>query len=746
MERRSGVNRFTRSAGGVATGLSSVRALGDSLWIGWAEGANPRADSEEKDAIRSELRERFSSEPVFLTADDVAGFYNGFSNRTLWPLFHYFGQTAEFDPAFWRAYERVNRKYRDAVLEAYRPGDRIWIHDYQLMLLPLLLRESLPDVPIGFFMHIPFPSFEMFRLLPWRRQLLEGVLGASLIGFHTHDYVRHFLSSVQSLLGIEDRNGRLRIESRIVLVDAFPMGIDYDRFVRGPDSRAAKRERRRLEENNPKQRIVLSLDRLDYTKGIPERLRAFKVFLERHPEWRGRVTLVCVAVPSRSRVERYRELKREVDRLVGDINGRFGTIEWTPIRYLYRSVAVNTLFGLYAAADVALVTPMRDGMNLIAKEYIATHANKPGVLVLSEMAGAARELAEAVIVNPSDSGAVADALFEALEMPEEQQVRRGRAMQLRLRRYDVDRWAEDFLGRLEDVSMVQLAYDEYTLTQDARDRILGAFAAASRRLLLVDYDGTLVPFHPDPKQAKPPADLLDLLRSLAADERNTLVVISGRDPETLGGWLSDTGAWLVAEHGAWAKRPGGDWEMPEPIATAWKENIRRVFELFTDRTPGSFVEEKDVSLAWHYRSVQPELARRRRQELTEALGALTQDFGLSMLDGNRVIEVTDASVDKGRAAYKWMGSNEYDFIFAVGDDVTDESVFEYAPPHAWTLKVGSGASRAMFAVAAPRDVRSILKAMAAAAGKRPGPSKPPGDVPTARPAAPARIRSGGGDG
>jgi trehalose 6-phosphate synthase/phosphatase len=696
----------------VATGLASLRASDESLWIGWAEGVSPRADAEERESVRTELRERYACEPVFLSADDIAGFYHGFSNRTLWPLFHYFGQDAEFDPSFWRAYERANRKYRDAVLEVYRPGDRIWIHDYQLMLLPQLLRERLPDASIGFFLHIPFPSFELFRLLPWRRELIEGVLGAGLIGFHTHDYVRHFLSSAQSLLGLEDRDGRLRVESRVVLVDAFPMGIDYQHWVSGVETRAAKRERRRVGSNNPNQRIVLSLDRLDYTKGIPARLRAFDTFLERHPEWRGRATMVCVAVPSRSRVERYRKLKREVDALVGDINGRHGTIEWTPIQYLYRSVPANTLLGLYAAADVALVTPLRDGMNLIAKEYVATHADKPGVLVLSEMAGAARELTEAIIVNPSDEQRVANAIFEALEMPEAEQLRRSHAMQQRLERYDANRWAAEYLGRLEEVAMLQLAYDEHKLSVQARDRMLQGFAAAPRRLLLLDYDGTLVTFDPRPECVAPDPQLLDLLRQLSADQRNTVAIISGRDPDTLDRWFGEIGVSLIAEHGAWAKEPGCDWGKQAPNDNAWMDEIRRVLELFADRTPGSFVEEKDVSLAWHYRSVQPELARRRRQEITEALGSLTQDFGLSMLDGNKVIEVINAGIDKGRAAYRWMGRVDYEFILAVGDDVTDESVFELAPQHAWTIKVGSGATRAAFVVSGPPAVRSLLGAMA----------------------------------
>ncbi|HSK46769.1 MAG TPA: bifunctional alpha,alpha-trehalose-phosphate synthase (UDP-forming)/trehalose-phosphatase, partial [Coriobacteriia bacterium] len=513
VERRKGEHRFRRSVGGVATGLDSYRRSGETLWIGWAEMPSSRIDAAERAELRSELRERFDSEPVFLTADDVAGFYHGFSNRALWPLFHYFSRFAEFNPEFWRAYERVNKKYRDAVLEVYEPGDRIWVHDYQLMLLPGMLRQKLPDAAIGFFLHIPFPSYELYRLLPWRRELLEGVLGANLIGFHTHDYVRHFLGSVHSLLGLEDRNGQLRIAGRIALVDAFPMGIDFHRYSDGVNTPAVRRERKRVSHEGT--RMILSIDRLDYTKGIPERLRSFDRFLEHHPEWRGKVTLVCVAVPSRSRVWTYRDLKREVDELVGDINGRWGTIQWTPVRYLYRSLSFNLLEALYAEADVALVTPLRDGMNLIAKEYVAAHADRPGVLVLSEMAGAARELSEAIIVNPHDQEAVVAAIERALTMPVGEQVRSNAAMRRRLMRYDVTRWAQDFLGKLDEVMMHQLAYDEYELTEEARNRLVQAFECAEQRLVLLDYDGTLVPFAETPIQAAPDEELLGLLRHLS---------------------------------------------------------------------------------------------------------------------------------------------------------------------------------------------------------------------------------------
>lgn len=705
-ERRGDGIGFKPSVGGVATGIGTYHASHESVWVGWAEVPLKRLDAASRERITHELATEHGCRPVFLTPAELAGFYHGFSNRTLWPLFHHFARYAEIDAGFWRTYERVNRKYRDAVLDAYRPGDAIWVHDYQLLLLPALLREELPDAAIGFFLHIPFPSYELFRLLPWRRQLLEGMIGADLLGFHTYDYARHFLTSCRSLLGLEDRGGTIEHGGRIVRTDAFPMGIDFARYDEGARSEGAERESRRVL-GRGRGKVVLSVDRLDYTKGIPERLRAFDEFLDTHPEWRGRVTLVCVAVPSRTRVERYRRLKREVDGLVGHINGRWATMDWTPVRYLYRALPFETLVGLYAAADVALVTPLRDGMNLIAKEYVAAVAPDKGVLVLSEMAGAARELGDAIIVNPYDSEEVVSAIARALEMAPEEKAERNAAMRERLRRYDVARWVGDFLGELERVKLRQAAYDQHTLTPDAHDRLVDAFRTARQRLLLLDYDGTLVPFAPTPEAAAPDARLLELLGRLTGVERSDVVVISGRPRATLEEWLAPVGVGLVAEHGAWI-RESGEWATLAPLDAAWKERLRPVLEAVADRTPGSFVEEKDHSLVWHYRNVHPELAKLRARDLVESLGPLTEGAGLSVLEGDKVLEIRSSLVDKGRAAHRWMGRASYDFVLALGDDRTDEDLFDAAPPDAWTVKVGWGPSHAKFSLAGPEQARRLL--------------------------------------
>ncbi|MDH4140279.1 MAG: bifunctional alpha,alpha-trehalose-phosphate synthase (UDP-forming)/trehalose-phosphatase [Coriobacteriia bacterium] len=717
VEKRKGELMLKRSIGGVATGLGSYHETHESIWVGWAEVPVSRLEAEEKKRIAEQLAAQHSCVPVFLTENDIRGFYHGFSNRTLWPLFHYFTRYAEFDSSMWQAYERVNRKYRDAVLDVARSGDIIWINDYQLMLLPSMLREKLPGATIGFFLHIPWPTFEVFRALPWRRELLKGLLGSDLIGFHTYDYARYFDDAVNHLLGLEEQRGHVMFENRLVRVDAFPMGIDYERYAEGARSAKAEREAKHIERRGGGRKVVLSIDRLDYTKGIPERLRAFGKFLERHPEWHGRVEMVCVAVPSRTRVERYRQLKSEVDQLVGSINGTFGTMDWMPVRYMYRSLPFHTLCAMYAAADVALVTPLRDGMNLIAKEYVAARTNGDGVLVLSEMAGAARELGEAVLVNPYDQDEMIEGLSEALVMPEEEQRQHNEAMQKRLKRYTVQRWAEDYLGRLEQCKLEQLAGMEHNLDAWHREQLVKAYRKAKRRLLLLDYDGTLTPFASRPELAAPSKKLLETLEKLGSDKRNTLVVISGRRRETLDEWLGDLPVDLVAEHGVWIRRRGREWITIEPMTNDWMPNVRPTLEMFVDRTPGSFVEEKDYSLAWHYRRAESALGEARASEFREALAALVSELDLAMMDGNKVIEVKSARVDKGRAAHRWMQWGDLDFRMAIGDDRTDEDVFEVAPDTAWTIKIGQGPTSARYSVRHHDEILELLEGLAGVSAK-----------------------------
>lgn len=707
---------FVPSVGGLATGLASVHSGGKGVWVGWP-GISAEDLAGREETLARGLKE-LSCVPVFLSGGDVRAYYGGFSNRTIWPLFHYFTGHTTYDERLWHAYRRVNERFADAVAKVAEPGDTMWVQDYHLMLAPALIRARLPDVRIGFFLHIPFPSYEVFRLLPWRQEILEGLLGADLLGFHTYDYVGHFLDSVHALLGRSHAFGDVEHDGRVVRAEAFPMGIDYDRFRAAAESPAVAREVARLRGHLGTGKLILSVDRLDYTKGILERLTAFELFLSEHPRWRERVHLVLLLVPSRTRVQEYRDLKREIDEQVGRINGKYGTVGWVPVVYMYRSVPFERLVALYQAADVALVTPLRDGMNLVAKEYVASKGDGEGALILSEFAGAAQELGEALLVNPHDVPGMAGAIERALEMPSREKAQRMAAMGARMAAYDVRHWAEDFLAELAALDRTPSLPRPMTGTEWTA--LVAAYRAAANRLLLLDYDGTLVPLAPAPDEARPDREAREIVARLAADDRNEVVVVSGRDRDTLQAWLGDLDVALVAEHGAWIRTRGGAWQPTLSRDGAWKERVKPVLNRYVHRTPGSAVEEKEFSFVWHFRRAEPSAWRLRAPELRHALVNLTAHLDLQVVEGDHVVEVKAGSYHKGQAVGRWL-DREWGFILAAGDDHTDEDMFAALPPHAHSIKVGAGPTRARLRLGGPGELRELLAELGN------GPHPPAGD-------------------
>lgn len=701
---------YKSSIGGLATALSSFHKLYNCTWVGWPGIALSKI-KKEKSNIEAKFVSEFNCYPIFLSQRDIDSYYYGFCNRTIWPLFHYFTQYTIYDNNFWESYRSINNHYCNLLINIIRPDDIIWIHDFHLMLLPRLLREKLPDATIGFFLHIPFPSFELFRLLPWRKHILNGLLGADLIGFHTYDYVRHFLSSVHRLLGFESQLGQIIVEDRIIKVDSFPIGIDYERFSKSKKNSEIQKEITNLKDKIENQKIVFSIDRLDYTKGILQRLEAFDLFLNENPAYKNKMIFIFVVVPSRINVERYRELKRCTDEIVGRINGKHGNIGWTPVWYLSRQLTFNELVALYNVADVALITPLRDGMNLVAKEYVATKTDGRGVLILSETAGAAKELGEAIIVNANDKEKIASALKKALQMSEHDQIKHNRLMQNRLQRYNVYRWANDFMDALTSTKELQKESHLMNLDNETRQKLIYDCHKSKKRLFLLDYDGTLIHFFENPKDAKPTTDILKLLTELADYVKNDVVLISGRVKDELESWFNNPNLGLVAEHGTWIKENNRTWKMIEPLADEWKNEIRPILELYLDRTPGAFIEEKEFSLAWHYRKADSSLGTIRARELVDILVDLTANYNLQVLEGSKVIEIRNSDINKGRATLRWISKENWDFILAIGDDLTDEDLFAVLPESANSIKVGLDPSQAKFRIKTPSDVRLLLKDM-----------------------------------
>lgn len=718
-KEENGKLEFGESAGGLVSGLSSfLKTVGTNtsniseyLWIGWPGGT---VSEENKEELKSVARSKFSSYPVFLSEEEMDQFYLGFCNKTIWPLFHYFPTYTAYQEDQWQQYKNVNQVFAQAIQEVVKPDDLVWIHDYHLLLLPNMIKTRAPGALIGFFLHIPFPSYEIFRLLPgeWRKDLLDGLMGSDVLGFHAYDYTQHFLQCIVRILGHDHNMGLILTADRVVRTETFPMGIDVDRFVTALENPASVQEIKDLKKSLPGVKIILSVDRQDYTKGILNRLEGFEILLETQPRYREKVVLLMIVVPSRIGVDQYDKTKKQIEELVGKINGKFGSISWTPVVYQYRQVPFHSLIALYHVSDVALVTPLRDGMNLVAKEYVACRVDNTGVLVLSEMAGAVKELGEAIIVNPNNRQEISAAMAEAVEMPVGEQQRRNRIMRDRIKRYNVIRWAGDFLSQLLAMREVQSKFYVKLLSEQLKQSVITDYSRSKRRLIFLDYDGTLVPFVRRPEMATPGADVSAVLTQLSKDSRNTVVLISGRDKATLQQWFGDLCMTLVAEHGIWIRKPKEDWKMFKEQTADWKSHILPILQLYGDRLPGSSVEEKDYSLVWHYRSADPEQSNVLARELLDHLTNFTANIDLQVLRGNKIIEVRAAGINKGSIGLHMVSSDNFDFVFSIGDDWTDEDLFKVLPESAVSIKVGIANTHARYTVQSIQEVHRLLKAFA----------------------------------
>lgn len=708
--------QVSRSSGGLASGLGSAFGKQGGVWLGWPGAAydNPR----HQELVTRELKKQ-NLYPVFLSEEDQENFYEGYSNSVLWPNFHYFMQYVQFKPEYWPSYERVNRQFANLLVHIYKlyePGDMIWIHDYHLLLLPAMLREMLPDATIGFFLHIPFPSFEIFRQLPQRCELLEGMLGADLLGFHTYDDVKHYTETTSRLLGVYSNMNELRLPDRVVQADIFPIGIDYKTFYQSTRKRSVQHEVNVYKELFKDQKLILSVDRLDFSKGIPDRLKAYERFLADNPDYHGRVSLVMVVVPSRDTVYHYALLKKEIDELVGYINSRYGSITWTPVYYFYKGFSFDSICAFYHLADVALVTPLRDGMNLVCKEYVACCIDQHGVLVLSEMAGAAKSLSYALRVNPFNHDAVARAIKQALEMPAAEQAERLASMQAQIRKYDSVHWFRQFMKRLAEARERQQNFASLKLNAQGVEDLVHQYEQAGQRLIMLDYDGTLVPYAATAMEATPDEAVKKLLTKLTADPANQVVVITGRDHINIDEWLGNPDLHMIAEHGVWEKAAGGKWRKTLQISKAWEASIKPIFEEWVNRTPGSYIEQKAFSLVWHYRMSDNELGELRARELVDTLKFVTANNNLQVMPGKKIIEVKDVRTNKGMAVANLLGSGRHQFILAIGDDETDEDLFKAVGERGVCIKVAEPSVNARYWVPTYREVRRLLTALAKADG------------------------------
>jgi len=709
VKKEDGKLVFYPSIGGLATGLSSYVDDRKNRWIGWPGIASEELTAQDKQAVVDELA-RHNYSPVFLSQRQIDDFYNGYSNTALWPLFHNLKrQNIDNDKRgrWWRAYRSVNEQFAQAALNLTETGVRVWVHDYQLLLVPELLRAGRSDIITGFFSHIPFPSAKTFARLPEYKKLLRGMLGADVIGFHTPSYVANFLeccqaSGVATVIGKE-----VVIEDRTVRVADFPMGIDYEKYAAATKSKAVRTAVRRYRKRYKRLKVIVAVDRLDPTKGLVERLKAYATLLERNPRLRGKVVFSMVAAPSRTDIPAYQQLTKRLLEVVSEINTTYGSPKWQPVDYMNVTQPFEEVTALFQIADVAFIAPLRDGMNLAAKEFVASK-HKSGVLILSETAGAAEELQDALLVNPKQPETLVSALEQALSMRKRELRGRLRRMQQQLATNTVHEWAKGFVGTLhQPVPGTPLIVR--TLKGKLELSLVNDWRQAKKRLLLLDYDGSLVPFTEDYQAAAPPKTLLQLLETLSADRATDLVLISGRSADDLQAWFGELPINLVAEHGATVKKANNEsWQTIEKVDTQWKKLLQPVLEKYVALTPGAKVEVKPHSLVWHYRAASPYYAQKYAVIIKRVLKPVLKKYGLELLQGNKVLEIKNPRIAKGAAARRWL-QRDYNFIFAIGDDVTDEDLFSTLPISAYSVKIGRGRTGAQYRLASSKDAIGLLK-------------------------------------
>ena len=717
-----------RTVGGLAAALRGLR--GSHRWVGW-----PGTVIQPEYEIR--VRKRLATSglrPVFLSAEDEESFYGRICNDSIWPLFHYLPDRFSFSQEGWDRYVEVNERYADEIAEQCTPGCKVWVHDFHLMLVPEALRRRRPDVAIGFFLHIPFPSSEIYRLLPAREQVLRGLLGADYIGFHTGDYARHFRSSCLRVLGLESEPDVIEYEGRLVGIGADPIGIDVEGFQATLGDPETAKVLAEIEERYEGRRLILGVERLDYTKGIPQKLQAFERFLEHDPERATTTTMLQILVPSRLESPDYRAQRDAIELQVAHVNGRFGEPGRTPVEYLHRSISPAELVALYRRADVMAVTPLRDGMNLVAQEFVLCQSAEPklpgrwrGALVLSELAGAAQVLPGALLVNPWDVNDVVARLTEALELDPDERRRRLGLMAGRVEQLDCRRWADTFLARLGRYARRdRQAHAVQKLDPPAREQITERFARSRRRTFLLDYDGTLRELASHPDLAAPTSEIVELLGDLAALPDTDVHVISGRRQDTLEQWFGDLPVHLCAEHGYLARPPDGRWQRQLDVDLSWLPKVERLLRRVTADVPGTLVERKSCSAAWHYRQAEPEYGAWRARELLVAIEQLLLGAPAEILLGHRVIEVRARGVNKGAYVRELFphGKEGAHFVLAAGDDRTDLDLYTALPVGSIGIHVGYPLQRArdvtlrdQFVVDSPRAVRGLLRSLIQVAGE-----------------------------
>uniref|UniRef100_A0ACD5W4Y7 Uncharacterized protein n=1 Tax=Avena sativa TaxID=4498 RepID=A0ACD5W4Y7_AVESA len=690
------------SSGGLVSALQGVTGV-ELMWIGWPGASVP--DKQDQTIITDKLKAERCI-PVFLDEEVVDQYYTGYCNNILWPLFHYMGlpQDYKFKKAKdfksqLEAYEKANQMFSNTVCSIYKEEDIVWCHDYHLMMLPMFLKKIHSNMKVGWFLHTPFPSSELYRALPNRRDLLKAVLESDLIGFHTYDYARHFVSACTSLLGLESYLEGVKFEGRIVKIEAFPIGIDCSKFKHALELPGVQEKIDEFRRLFAERKVMLGVDRFDMIKGLLQKVLAFEKFLEENMHMKEKVVLLQIAVPTRSEVPEYQKLASQVHELVARVNGRFGTLKTTPIHHLDQSLDFDTLCALYAVTDVALVTSLRDGMNLVSYEYVACQESKKGVLILSEFAGAAQSLgAGAIIVNPWNVADVAKSINDALHMSADKREEWHRHNYKLVSEHSAQDWAEDYVCELHNTgtankTLLQIKQSIVALPiQDTASR----YGQSRSRLLILGFNETLTEQvqslergatdQTENMKLKLNPELKGPLKTLCDDDNTTVIVVSGYGKEVLDENFKEFKMWLAAENGMFLRRPGEQWIVTtaEHLKISCSDSVKKLIKYYTARTPKSYQEQRETSFVWNYKYAD-DFGRNQAKDMLQHLGAYSSsNQSAHVIEGRRSIEVRPVGVTKGNAVteiIEELGCKEnittpIDYVLCIGHFLAkDEDVY-----------------------------------------------------------------------
>ncbi|KAI8372791.1 glycosyltransferase family 20-domain-containing protein [Radiomyces spectabilis] len=706
---------------GLQNAVHSIRhKLNDLIWVGTLGMPTDALPQQTKDRICSSFKAEHNAYPVIPTDAEFEGHYNRYCKQVLWPYFHYVVQddveNMMLQDKSYKAYRAVNQRFADVIVENYREGDIIWVNDYHLMLLPGMLREKLPHAIIGFFLHIPFPSSELFRCLPPRKQLLEAMLQSDLIGFQTYSFARHFIQTCARILSLDTTPSGIHMDSHYVSIGIYPIGID----VKALNKKREKPEVRgwidMLKDKYAGKKLIVARDKLDYIKGVRQKLLAFEQFLIRHPEWRGEVVLIQIALSTSEQ----NELRAHISDVVSRVNSKFSNISYQPIVFLHQDISFSQYLALLTAADVSLITPLRDGMNLTSHEYIVCQEERCNPLILSEFTGTYGSFGACLRVNPWDYRQVGDAIHEALSMNQEEKVTRWNELYKSIIANSAQNFATTIISELCKVRTDPGRRFSAKVPSLDTTSLQKAMSTSKKRLFLFDYGGTLVPYglSGDSKDLR---RLKKVLHQLVKDPCNSVYVISGRTKLNVERDLGDIpNLGLSAENGFYLKPRSGDWEqLFGKIDLSWQPAVKEIFQYYTERTPDAYIETKDVSIVWHYRTrAGPDahyIAWQAAECQNHIADSVNKNFAVRIVAGHTNIEVLPAEITKSNVINRIFQDIQPDFVLSIGDDRSDEDMFAYLNkqkgPRVFTCTVGMRSTDAKYYIPNVEEVLCTIESL-----------------------------------